>query len=380
MSAALNALRAARRVVVKIGSAQLVDAQTHQEIPARFADLAQDFADLRHQGVEIVLVTSGAIAVGRSRLKLGPGELVTLEHKQAAAAAGQAKLIQLWDQAFETHGLHAAQALLSPADTEHRGRWLNARNTVETLLKHGLVPVINENDTVATEEIRFGDNDRLAARVAQLVGADMVLILSDVDGLYDRHPDEDGAQHLDVIDAITPHIKAMAGPTTANGIGTGGMASKIAAAEMAMAAGCTVIIARGDRGRPLQALESGARASVFRAAQTAQSARTAWITGSQAKGNLHIDTGAKQAVLSGKSLLPAGVTKVEGRFQRGETVRLVDPDGQAFALGLAAYDDLEARAIAGLRSSEIEPRLGYRRGAGLVHAEDLIVDGAVPAR
>lgn len=373
MSDALSALQTAKRIVVKVGSAQLIEPGARTPSDTRFGDIAADIAALRQGGAEVLLVTSGAVALGRSRLGFKPGETLNLEQKQAAAAAGQALLIQHWDQAFATHGFHGAQALLSPADTENRGRWLNARNTIETLVKHGLVPVINENDTVATEEIRFGDNDRLAARAAQLVGADMVLILSDVDGLYDRHPDEAGARHFAKIEAITPQIKAMAAPASARGVGTGGMVSKLAAAELAMKAGCSLIIARGDQGRPVEQLKHGARASLFKAHDSAQSARMAWITGSLTSARLYLDEGAKAAVLSGKSLLPAGVVRVDGRFQRGQTVRLVGPDNQGFALGLAGYDDHEARQIIGCKTREIEARLGYRRGAALVHADDLVI-------
>ena len=380
MSEALKALFTAKRVVIKVGSAQLIDSQSGAASEQRFADIAADIASLRSKGQQVALVTSGAIAIGRTRLGFKPGEPLNLEQKQASAAAGQAMLIQFWDHAFEALGFHAAQALLSPADTENRGRWLNARNTVETVLKHGLVPVINENDTVATEEIRFGDNDRLAARAAQLISADMVMILSDVDGLYDRDPNQPDAEHIPVIHAITDKIKAMAGPSQARGVGTGGMASKIAAAELAMEAGCSVIIARGDQGRPIEHLEHGGRASLFQSGNSAQSARTVWITGSQASGALLLDAGAKAAVLSGKSLLPAGVVRVDGRFRRGETVRLIGPEGEIFALGLAAYDDHEARQILGCQSNEIETRLGYKRGAGLVHAEDLVVQGQGRAR
>ncbi|MGJ3230663.1 MAG: glutamate 5-kinase [Oceanicaulis sp.] len=374
MSAAASALNAARRVVVKLGSAQLMDPRTGPR-QDRFAALAADLANLRAQGRDIVLVSSGAVALGRPRLGFSATEALTLEHKQACAAAGQARLIQLWDGAFEPHGLPAAQALLSPADTEHRPRWLNARATLATLIARGAVPVINENDTVATAELRFGDNDRLAARTAQLAGADLLVLLSDVDGLYTADPRRPGAAHVPEIAAITAEIESMAGPARTGGAGTGGMASKIAAAKIAANSGCAMIIARGDTDRPLAAILKGARASLFHAAQDPETARRAFITGSLARsGRLVLDDGARRAVLSGKSLLPAGVVGVEGRFRRGEAVALAGPDGAVFAIGLAGYDDHEARAVAGLKTADIEARLGYRRGAALVHAADIVLD------
>jgi glutamate 5-kinase len=374
LSTAAAALTRARRVVVKLGSAQLMDARTGART-GRFDALAADLAALRSQGRDVVLVSSGAVALGRPRLGFSPGENLSLEQKQACAAAGQARLIQLWDTALAPHGLPAAQALLSPADTEHRPRWLNARATLETLIARGAVPVINENDTVATQELRFGDNDRLAARTAQLVGADLLVLLSDVDGLYTGDPRTAGAAHVPDIPEITPEIEAMAGPARAGGAGTGGMASKIAAARIAVGSGCAMIIARGDMDHPLAAIAAGAPASLFHASLSPESARRAFITGSlAASGRLILDAGARTAVRSGKSLLPAGVTAVEGRFRRGEAVVLAGPDGHAFAAGIAGYDDHEARAIAGHHTGEIEAVLGYRRGAALVHAGDVVLD------
>lgn len=374
MSAAAGALARAKRVVVKLGSAQLMDARTGPRRD-RFEALAADLAGYRTRGRDIVLVSSGAVALGRPRLGFSATERLSVEQKQACAAAGQASLIQLWDAAFAPHGRPAAQALLSPADTEHRPRWLNARATLETLIARGAVPVINENDTVATQELRFGDNDRLAARAAQLVGADLLVLLSDVDGLYTDDPKLTGAEHVAEITAITPEIEAMAGPAKAGGAGTGGMASKIAAAKIASASGCAMIIARGDSDRPLAQIKAGARASLFHAAQDPERARRAFITGSLARsGRLVLDAGAQAAVLAGKSLLPAGVMAVEGRFRRGEAVALAGPDGTVFALGLAGYDDHEARAIAGLQTGAVEAALGYRRGAALVHAGDIVLE------
>jgi glutamate 5-kinase len=363
---------AAQRIVIKVGSAQLIHSDGSGPDSDRFEAFAADIAALRQSDQQVVVVSSGAVAIGRPRLGLKPGEPLSLEQKQAAAAAGQARLIQLWDQALGKHDITAAQALLSPSDTEQRGRWLNARSTLSTLLTLGAVPVINENDTVATEELRFGDNDRLAARVAQLVGADLLIILSDVDGLYDRDPGESGANHIPLIEAVDDEIAALAGPSRSSA-GTGGMATKIDAARIAAAAGCATLIAKGAPGRPIEAVQSGARATLVRASGTPERARRAWITGAEAAGVLHLDAGAAKAVKSGKSLLPAGVTAVSGRFARGETIRLLDPDGVEIARGAAGYDDAEARALAGLKTSEIEAALGYRRGAGLVHAGDIVL-------
>ena len=369
-------LATARRIVIKIGSAQLIDRQTGRANMACFHAIAGEIAALRQRGVEVVLVSSGAVALGRPRLNLPTARKLRLDEKQAAAAAGQTVLIQTWDQAFTPNGFHAAQALLSPSDTENRRRWLNSRTTLETLLQLGAVPVVNENDTVATEELRYGDNDRLAARVAQLVSADLLVILSDVDGLYDADPStHPEAVHIPTVDAITPAISALAGPSRARTAGTGGMATKIAAAEMAMAAGCSAVITRGAGERPISGLLDGARATWFRASVSPESAKRIWIAGSlAATGRLHLDDGATRAVKAGRSLLAAGITQVEGHFDRGSAIRLVDPAGQPFATALAGYDSHECRQIAGRQSEDIESLLGYRRGVALVHATDLVLD------
>jgi glutamate 5-kinase len=362
--------------VIKIGSAQLMDRQTGLANLRCFTALAGEIAALRQRGVEVVLVSSGAVALGRPRLNLPTTRTLRLDEKQAAAAVGQTVMIQTWDQAFAPHGFHAAQALLSPSDTEHRRRWHNSRTTLQTLLQLGALPVVNENDTVATEELRYGDNDRLAARVAQLVSADLLIILSDVDGLYDAdpatHPD---AVHIPIVDAITPAIAALAGPSRSGTAGTGGMATKIAAAEMAMAAGCSAVVTLGSRDRPVSALLEGARATWFLASVSPESAKRVWIAGALAvTGRLHLDAGAAQAVKAGRSLLAAGITQVEGSFERGSAIRLVDDAGADFATALAGYDSHECRLIAGKQSDEIEAALGYRRGVALVHATDLVLD------
>ncbi len=370
-----------KRVVIKVGSAQLIDPDTGAAREARFAAIAADIAALRSEGVEAVLVSSAAVGLGRERLKLDRAKSLTLPDKQAAAAAGQSVLISQWDTAFKAHGLMAAQALLTPGDTEARRRWLNARDTLGALLGFGVIPVINENDTVATDELRFGDNDRLAARVAQMLGAQQLIILSDVDGLYDRPPQDEGARHLPHVAAITSEIDAMAGPGTGSAAGTGGMASKVAAARIAVAAGCAVVIARGDGDRPILSVRAGARHTRFDAAQSPERARQAWIRGLLAgDAALQLDAGACAAVGRGRSLLPAGVTGVRGSFERGAAVRLLTPHGAGFATGIARYDSAEAQRIAGLKSAEIEQALGYRRSPVLVHADDLVLDETGPAR
>jgi glutamate 5-kinase len=369
-------LRDARRIVIKIGSAQLIDWRTGQAHVGRFYALGCEIAELRKRGVEVVLVSSGAVALGRPRLNLPAGQKLRLDEKQAAAAAGQPVIIQAWDQEFSKHGFHAAQALLSPSDTESRRRWLNSRNTLETLLSLGAVPVVNENDTVATEKLRYGDNDRLAARVAQLVSADLLVILSDVDGLYDADPTSNpDAEHIPYVEEVTAEISDLAGPTRAETAGTGGMATKIAAAEMAMAAGCSTVIARGDCEQPITDLLNGGRATWFQAEVSPESAKRVWIAKSLAhEGKLFLDEGATDAVKQGHSLLAAGLTDVEGRFGRGHAIRLVGHDGTEFATALPGYDSDECRALVGIQSDEIEATLGYKRGYALVHAADLVLD------
>jgi glutamate 5-kinase len=369
-------LSSARRVVLKVGSALLIgaDGDVAQDW---LAALAADAAAYRADGRQIVVVTSGAVALGRRVLNLH-GKL-NLEEKQAAAAAGQPRLMRAWEAAFAPHGLPVAQALLTPGDTEQRRRWLNARATLETLLAHGAVPVINENDTVATQELRYGDNDRLAARVAQMVSADALVLLSDVDGLYDRDPRVHAdARHIGEVRAIMPEIEAMAGGVNAvAGVGSGGMRTKIEAAKIATAAGCAVAITSGAEPAPFARLAAGARATWFNASGAPKAAYKAWIAGSlDPQGALLVDAGAARAVAAGKSLLPAGVTDVRGRFDKGDAVRLLDEAGREIARGLARYDDSDARRIKGLRSDAIEAALGYDDGPVLVHADDLAILGA----
>lgn len=372
---AADILKPARRVVVKIGSSLLIDPQTGGALAARFAALAGDIAALRDAGTQTVLVSSGAVALGRRRLKLADGKL-TLDMKQAAAAAGQTALMQAWNSALEPHGLPAAQALLTWDDMENRRRWLNARATLEALLAAGAAPVINENDTVATAELRYGDNDRLAARVAQMADADALILLSDVDGLYSADPSRDaGAQLIAQVEAITPEIEALAGGAGLAGTGTGGMASKIAAARIAGRAGIPTLIAAGATDQPIARLRESAPCTVFAPETSRQSARQTWIAGAVTpRGTLVLDAGALAAISAGKSLLAAGIKSVDGAFARGETVALVGEDGALAAKGLAGYSSDEMNRICGLKSAEIETVLGYRRGSAAVHADDLVLE------
>jgi glutamate 5-kinase len=366
-------LREARRVVVKIGSALLVDDESGG-IRRKWLDgLADDVAMLRARGAEVLVVSSGAIAVGRRHLGLVKRTL-RLEEKQAAAATGQIRLAHAWQDALARHGITVAQILLTPDDTEARRRHLNARATIAQLLRLGAVPVINENDSVATEEIRFGDNDRLAARVAQMVSADTLVLLSDIDGLYTADPRKRAdAARIPVVTEVTAEIEAMGGEA-ATGYSSGGMVTKLAAAKIALAAGCRMAIAFGKKPRPLQALDEGAPATWFLPSATPLSARKRWIAGHVAPaGTIRIDDGAVAALGRGKSLLPAGVTGVEGSFERGDLVRVAGPDGREVARGLSAYGAAEMARIAGRRSAEIAAALGYRGRDEIIHRDDLVM-------
>lgn len=368
-------LATARRIVFKVGSALLVDARTGAANHAWLKAFCDDAAALRARGQQIVVVSSGAVALGRRRLGLTGRKSLTLPEKQAAAAAGQSLLMRAWEEAFEPHGISVAQILMTRDDTETRRRWLNARATTETLLGLGVVPVVNENDTVVTEEIRYGDNDRLAARVAQLAGADLLVLLSDIDGLYSADPRKDpNAAHLPLISEITPQIEAMAGGANAtSGVGTGGMATKIAAARIARAAGCATLITLGSRPHPLKAIEAGEKATLIEAGASPAAAYKAWIAGSLApQGWLSVDAGAAAALARGKSLLAAGVRAVEGPFDKGDAVRIRDETGREVGRGLVRYDSADAHRIAGLRSDAIEAELGFTEGP-MIHADDLAV-------
>lgn len=370
-------LAAARRIVLKVGSALVVNSETGEPDRAWLADLTADAARLTRRGQQVLIVSSGAVALGRRRLGL-PRRPLDLPEKQAAAAAGQGQLMRAWEEAFEPYGLMAAQVLLTRDDTETRTRWLNARATMDTLLQLGAVPVVNENDTVATEEIRYGDNDRLAARVAQMIGADLLVLLSDVDGFYTADPRSDpNARHLPVIAELTPDIEAMAGgANAAAGVGTGGMATKLIAARIAQGAGCATLITLGRRPAPLQAVEDGATATLIEPSQSPSAAYKSWIAGSLApQGSVTVDAGAVTALKAGKSLLPAGVRQVEGRFAKGDAILVLDPAGREVGRGLSRYDAGEAEKIMGLRSDAIEGVLGYTDGPTLIHADDLALTG-----
>jgi glutamate 5-kinase len=371
--AARPSLATARRLVVKIGSALLVDGATGGLREAWLQGLAADVADLAAKGTEGLIVSSGAIALGRRSLGLRRGAL-RLEEAQAAAAVGQIRLAQAYVAALAPFGLTAAQVLLTLEDTQDRRRYLNARATMKTLTGLGVVPVVNENDTVATDEIRYGDNDRLAAQVALMTGADALALLSDIDGLYDRDPRGDpNARRLDVVPEITPAIEAMAG--AAGEDAKGGMVTKLMAAKTAAAGGCAMVIARGAVERPLRALQDGATCTWFPAAASPAAARKAWIAGMKPMGRLRIDAGAAAALRAGRSLLPAGLRGVEGDFGRGDPVEIAAEDGAALGAALAGYSAREAAAVAGLRSGDIAAILGYPPRAAMAHRDDMVLWG-----
>ncbi len=371
-----NPIAHAKRIVLKIGSSLVVrDGAPHA---AWLARLAQDVALWRGRGKQIVIVSSGAVALGRG--VLGLTAPLRLEDKQAAAAAGQTRLMLAWEAAFAPHSIPVAQALLTPDDTERRRNWLNARATFAVLLRHGALPIVNENDTVATQELRYGDNDRLAARVAQLLGAEVLVLLSDVDGLYDRDPRRDaGAHHIGEVRAITPQIEAMAGGANrAAGLGTGGMRTKLEAAKIAWQAGCATAITLGAaEGQPLTQLAGpAARATWILPAASPHTAYKTWLAGSLApKGQLRVDAGAAAALAAGKSLLAAGVLSVSGDFEKGDCVQVFNPDRNEIARGLARFDGADVLRLLGRRSEEMEAILGYRASGVLIHADDLAMLG-----
>ena len=368
-------LTQSRRIVVKVGSALLVDDATGRLNRAWLETLTEDLVRLRKRGQEIILVSSGAIALGRRHLGLAPGAL-RLEESQAAAAVGQIRLAHAYKELFEAHGVTVAQVLLTLEDSERRRRYLNARATLRGLLALGALPVINENDTVATAEIRYGDNDRLAARVAQMASADCVLLLSDVDGLYTADPRKNaGATFIDRVPRVTAAIEAMAGAAVSD-VGSGGMATKIAAAKIALSTGAHLCIAAGAHKNPVRRIEDGARCTWFVPQGNPVTARKQWIAGTlKPSGALVVDEGARRALRTGKSLLPAGVVRAQGRFDRGDTVSVLAPDGREFARGIAAYSDSDVVRIMGRKTREIAELLGFRGRDEMIHRDDLVMLG-----
>jgi glutamate 5-kinase len=371
-SAAL--IKAARRITVKVGSSLLVDSKGDGVRRDWLSSLGADIGKLRENRRQVVLVSSGAVALGRRRLSLKQSARLAL--KQAAAASGQPLLMRAWEEALAPFGIPTAQLLLTLEDTESRRRWLNARATIEVLLGNGALPIVNENDTVATEELRYGDNDRLSARVAQMIQSDLLILLSDVDGLYTGDPRRDpNARHVPHIAALSEEVEAWAGGASAAGVGSGGMRTKLAAARIAQSFGCATIIASGHEDHPLARLESGeTRATTIDAKGSPARAYKQWIAGTLVPaGSLHVDAGAVSALAAGKSLLPAGVRSVDGTFERGVCLRVVGPDGREVARGITAYTSAETQAILGCASSEIERRLGYTGPDEIIHRNDLVL-------
>ena len=366
-------LGSASRVVIKIGSALFVDQETGALDRPWLVALCEDVAELRRRGAEVVIVSSGAVALGARELDLDPRR-AQLEDKQAAAAAGQILLAHAYQETLGQFGIKAAQVLLTLDDSESRRRYLNASRTLLTLLRCGAVPVVNENDTVATQELRYGDNDRLAARVAQMISAECLVLLSDIDGLYTGDPQRDeSARHVPEVAEISAAIASMAGGAGSRH-GSGGMRTKLDAARIAIGAGCRMAIASGRVRRPIQAVLNGARATWFLPTATPRAARKQWIAGTlKPKGSVRVDAGAERALTGGRSLLPAGVTGVEGTFERGDAVHIVASDGTEIGRGLIAYSSDEAGAIAGSRSERIENILGYRGRDEMIHRDDLVL-------
>ncbi len=360
-----------RRVVVKIGSALLIENGTPRR--AWLGALAGDLAALRARGTEVIVVSSGAIALGAARLGLPRGGRANLADAQAAAAVGQIQLADLWSGALGEHGITAAQMLLTLDDLEDRRRYLNASATLDRLLSAGTIPVINENDSVATEEIRFGDNDRLAARVAQAANADAVLLLSDVDGLYDRDPAQSGALLVPLVEAITPDIMAMASAASSSGLGSGGMRSKLQAAQIATRAGIALGIITGKGDAPISAALASGRGTLF-LPQRHDGARKAWLGGRLAPaGEVRVDAGCADALRSGASLLAPGIVGVSGNFRRGDLVSVVSLKGERLAQGLAEYDAAEVQVIAGKRAEDQAERLGHAPRSCVIHRDHLVL-------
>ena len=361
------------RLTIKIGSALLVDASTGKLRANWLKSLAADIATLKADGAEIIIVSSGAVLLGRRILNLEDKSL-PLEQAQAAASVGQIALGQAWRDALAEHGITIGQILITPDITEERRRYLNARTTMATLLALGAIPIINENDSVATAEIRYGDNDRLSARVAAMVSADCLVLLSDVDGLYSAPPQDDAnAHHIPIVKAITSQIEAMAGGASSH-LARGGMATKIEAGKIATQSGTAMIIAKGADLHPLKALTEGAKHTLFHARQSPAAARKRWILGTlEVSGIIQVDKGAAKALLSGKSLLPIGVTKISGDFSRGDAVSIVDPEGIEVARGLSGMNKEDANLAKGKKSQAIIGMFGAENRTELVHADNLVL-------
>lgn len=363
-----------QRIVIKVGSALLVDGAKDTLRTDWMASLVADIASLKQRGKEVILVSSGSVALGKQYLDLPDKGKLKLEQKQAAAAVGQIELCKHYQHFFTSYKLITAQILLTIPDTERRRRYLNAKNTLDTLLENNIVPIINENDTIATNEIRYGDNDRLAARVAQMVDADLLILLSDVDGLYTKDPSmHDDAVHIPLVDAITPEIDAMGGKPQ-SGVGSGGMHTKIEAAKIATMAGCHTLIAKGFGDHPVKQIEEGARCTWFTSHETPISARKHWIASHlDVQGEIVVDKGALNALYKGKSLLPAGVIAVKGHFERGDAVLIRDWQNNPVGKGLIAFASDDAEIIRGQQGSAIEHLLGFSGRVELIHSDNLVM-------
>ena len=368
----MKQLSSSKRLIVKIGSSLIIDNSVGKVRKSWLESLAFDVLSAKKRGTDVVLVSSGAIAIGRSLLKLKNTNL-SLEESQAAAAVGQIKLSQVYQEALAPLGIMTAQVLLTLEDSENRRRYLNSRTTLNMLLSLDVVPIVNENDTVATDEIRFGDNDRLASQVAIMVGADNLILFSDVDGLFTANPhDDDSSKHLNEIKEITPQIEAMAGVSNST-FSKGGMRTKIIAAKSATNAGCSVVICNGKENYPLSNLLKGQKHTLFLAKNDPQTSRKNWISSMKVKGQIKIDTGAVDALKNGKSLLPAGVTEVFGSFSRGDPVEIIVKNGESFGKGLINYDNIEVSAIIGKQSSEVIDVLGYSGRVSVVHRDNMVL-------
>lgn len=364
-----NLIEQAKRVVIKIGSALLVEGGALRDVWLR--SLAADISGLKARGKDVIVVSSGSIALGRAVMAMGAGAL-SLDKSQAAAAVGQIRLARAYQEALQPFGIETGQVLLTLEDSQNRRRYLNTRATLKALLEMGVVPIVNENDTVATDEIRYGDNDRLGAQVASLIGADVLVLLSDVDGLYTADPRLGEAEHIPLVREITPQIEAMAGDAGSDGA-KGGMKTKVMAAKVAMMSGCAMVICKGAGMNPIERLEQGAMCSWFKADTTPATARKLWISGMKPMGVLVIDAGALRALKQGRSLLSAGVVRVEGVFGRGDPVEITDESGTVFAKALAGYNSDEAQVLAGCQSHEIKDKLGYPGRAAQVHRDDMAI-------